>query len=110
MPATLHPRSALFTSAPEPWVEHAENAEFVWHDVVAPFNLALRLKITGNTNFADSTSNILHARAITLAVIDGGDDKYLTACLQGYELANAAELLRDYSANIAVTTLLKLPS
>jgi hypothetical protein len=43
-------------------------------------------------------------------MIDGGDDKYLTAGLQGYELANAAELLRDYSANIAVATLVRLPS
>jgi len=32
----------------------------------------------------------------TLQTLGGGDDKYLTAGLQGYELANAAELLRGY--------------
>jgi hypothetical protein len=63
MPATLHPRSALSTAAPGAWVKHAENTELIWHDVMAAFNLALRLKITGNRSFADSTSNILHAWA-----------------------------------------------
>ncbi|KAJ6177778.1 Chondroitin AC/alginate lyase [Penicillium mononematosum] len=48
------------------WEDHTANAQLLWHD------------------------------ATTLISIDGGDDKYLTAGLQGYELANAAELLRDY--------------
>jgi hypothetical protein len=43
-------------------------------------------------------------------MIYGSDDKYVTAGQQGYELANAAELLRDYSTNIAATTLVRLPS
>ncbi|OQE34866.1 hypothetical protein PENCOP_c015G00231 [Penicillium coprophilum] len=78
------------------WYDHTENAELLWHDVAAAFNLGLRWKISQNTSFADTASNILHAWATTLTEIGGGDDKYLTAGLQGYELANAVELLRDY--------------
>jgi hypothetical protein len=90
---TPSPVSHVYRSA---WYDNAENAELLWHDVAAAFNLALRWKMTQNVSFADSASNILHAWATTLNAIDGGDDKYLTAGLQGYELANAAELLRDY--------------
>lgn len=72
------------------------NAEHFWHDVAAAFNLALRWKMTSDTRYADAASNILHAWATTLTAFGGGDDKYLAAGLQGYELANAAELLRDY--------------
>ncbi|GLI74940.1 hypothetical protein PoHVEF18_003189 [Penicillium ochrochloron] len=90
---TPSPVNAVYRGA---WDGHAENAQLLWHDVAAAFNLALRWKITGNTSFADTASNILHAWATTLTEIGGGDDKYLTAGLQGYELANAAELLRDY--------------
>ncbi|KAJ5519409.1 Chondroitin AC/alginate lyase [Penicillium expansum] len=78
------------------WDGHEANAQLLWHDVAAAFNLGLRWKISRNTSFADAASNILHAWATTLTTIDGGDDKYLTAGLQGYEFANAAELLRDY--------------
>ncbi|KAF4171598.1 hypothetical protein CNMCM8694_002370 [Aspergillus lentulus] len=78
------------------WDGNTANAEDLWHDVAAAFNLALRWKISSNTTFADAASNILHAWATTLTALGGGDDKYLTAGLQGYELANAAELLRDY--------------
>ncbi|KOS40183.1 hypothetical protein ACN38_g8968 [Penicillium nordicum] len=78
------------------WDDNAANAELLWHDVAAAFNLGLRWKISRNKSFADAASNILHSWATTLTEIGGGDDKYLTAGLQGYELANAAELLRDY--------------
>ncbi|KAJ5822519.1 Chondroitin AC/alginate lyase [Penicillium robsamsonii] len=90
---TPSPVSVVYRST---WDDHTENAELLWHDVAAAFDLGLRWKISQNTSFADAASNILHAWAITLTAIDGGDDKYLTAGLQGYELANAAELLRDY--------------
>ncbi|KAF4470855.1 GPI anchored [Fusarium albosuccineum] len=75
----------------------SENGELLWHDAAAAFNLALRWKITGDDQFADTASNILVAWSKELeSLTGGGDDAYLTAGLQGYELANAAELLRDY--------------
>ncbi|RLL97955.1 hypothetical protein CFD26_106715 [Aspergillus turcosus] len=90
---TPSPTSVVYRSD---WDGNAANAENLWHDVAAAFNLALRWKISDNTSFADAASNILHAWATTLTALGGGDDKYLTAGLQGYQLANAAELLRDY--------------
>lgn len=91
----LHP-FACQRRLPERLDGNVANAENLWHDVAAAFNLALRWKISSDTTFADTASNILHAWATKLTALGGGDDKYLTAGLQGYQLANAAELLRDY--------------
>jgi hypothetical protein len=77
-------------------INRAENGEALWHDAAAAFNLALRWKISGDDQYADTASNILVAWADKLEILSGGDEAYLTAGLQGYELANAAELLRDY--------------
>ncbi|KAI1066957.1 hypothetical protein LB507_011330 [Fusarium sp. FIESC RH6] len=77
-------------------VNRGENGEALWHDAAAAFNLALRWKVSGEEQFAEAASNILVAWADTLEVLSGGDDAYLTAGLQGYELANAVELLHDY--------------
>ncbi|KAJ4286675.1 hypothetical protein N0V90_012927 [Kalmusia sp. IMI 367209] len=73
------------------------NAEMLWHDAAAAFNLALRWKIEGNATYAEAASDILGAWGRTLKEFDVGDDEYLTAGLQGYQLVNAAELLRDYA-------------
>ncbi|RAL66041.1 hypothetical protein DID88_005702 [Monilinia fructigena] len=54
-----------------------ENAERLWHDAAAAFNLGLRWKVE--------------------EILDKDDDQYLTAGFQGYELANAAELIRDFT-------------
>ncbi|KAJ4179761.1 hypothetical protein NW759_017279 [Fusarium solani] len=79
-------------------VARSENGELLWHDAAAAFNLALRWKISGDDQYAETASNILSAWARELQSLSGGgDDDYLTAGLQGYELANAAELLRDYA-------------
>ncbi|KAJ4323288.1 hypothetical protein N0V84_004418 [Fusarium piperis] len=78
-------------------VYRSENGEALWHDAAAAFNLALRWKITGDEQFAKTAADVLVAWTEKLQVLTGGgDDAYLTAGLQGYELANAAELLRDY--------------
>jgi len=77
-------------------VDRSINGELLWHDAAAAFDLALRWKISGDTQYADASARILAAWASQLKTLDGGDDKYLTAGLQGYQLANAAELLRDY--------------
>ncbi|KAF5670131.1 GPI anchored [Fusarium circinatum] len=77
-------------------VNRGQNGEVLWHDAAAAFNLALRWKVSGEDQYAETASEILVAWADTLEILSGGDDAYLTAGLQGYELANAAELLRDY--------------
>ena len=73
------------------------NAELLWHDAAAAFNLGLRWKIERNATYAEAASNILGAWGRTLKGFDVGDDEFLTAGLQGYQLVNAAELLRDYT-------------
>ncbi|KAH8661729.1 chondroitin AC/alginate lyase [Ilyonectria robusta] len=90
--------SASYTNNAVSSIARAENGELLWHDAAAAFNLALRWKISGNDSYAAAASDILVAWASKLqALTGGGDDDYLTAGLQGYELANAAELLRDYA-------------
>ncbi|KAJ0416594.1 chondroitin AC/alginate lyase [Aspergillus carlsbadensis] len=78
-------------------IDRPTNGEILWHDAAAAFNLALRWKVTQEDEYADAASAILSAWGKTLTTFSGGDDKYLSAGLQGYELANAAELLRDYA-------------
>lgn len=77
-------------------ISRSVNGQLLWQDAAAAFNLALRWKISGETQYADSAARVLVAWSTILKYFDGGDDKYLSAGLQGYELANAAELLRDY--------------
>ncbi|CAK7216679.1 hypothetical protein SCUCBS95973_002888 [Sporothrix curviconia] len=74
------------------------NGENLWHDAAAAFNLALRWRISGNDSFADAAARVLTNWSSTLVAVTGsGDDDFLSAGLQGYELANAAELLRTYT-------------
>ncbi|RAO73464.1 uncharacterized protein BHQ10_009476 [Talaromyces amestolkiae] len=72
------------------------NADRLWHDAGAAFALALRWKISGDTSYADTAVNILTAWSDKLYSIGANDDQYLVAGLQGHELANVGELLRDY--------------
>ncbi|KAL3442103.1 chondroitin AC/alginate lyase [Aspergillus insuetus] len=78
-------------------IERPMNGEVLWHDAAAAFNLALRWKVTEEEEYAEAAAAILIAWGKTLTTFSGGDDKYLSAGLQGYELANAGELLRDYA-------------
>lgn len=75
---------------------NSDNSAVLWHDAAAAFALALRWKLTGNESYAATSAAILTAWGNTLTTIGGDMDAYLAAGLQGHELANAAELLRDY--------------
>ncbi|KAF7556412.1 hypothetical protein G7Z17_g1475 [Cylindrodendrum hubeiense] len=90
--------NASYTNNAVDIVSRSTNGELLWHDAAAAFNLAVRWKISGDEQYAAAAADILVAWAETLQSLSGGgDDDYLTAGLQGYELANAAELLRDYA-------------
>jgi hypothetical protein len=78
-------------------IDRSTNGDVLWHDAAAAFNLALRWRVTREEEYAKAASAILTAWGNTLTTFSGGDDRYLSAGLQGYELANAAELLRDYA-------------
>ncbi|KAI5923551.1 chondroitin AC/alginate lyase [Camillea tinctor] len=89
--------SASYSSNAVSTVSRNSNGELLWHDAAAAFNLALRWKISGNDTYAATAAKIIVSWADTLEALSGSnDDDYLTAGLQGYELANAIELLRDY--------------
>ncbi|MEO5714960.1 MAG: RICIN domain-containing protein [Luteolibacter sp.] len=74
-----------------------DNCALLYNDAAAAYQNALRWKITGNTAHADKAVQILNAWGYTLTGITGNADRYLAAGLYGYEIANAAEIMRTYS-------------
>lgn len=74
-----------------------ENYSLLYNDVAAAYACALRWHISGDEAYADKAIQILNAWSATLTKITGSSDRYLAAGIYGYQLANAAELMRTYS-------------
>ncbi|AZE99562.1 putative exported protein, OmpA family domain [Pseudomonas orientalis] len=72
------------------------NDSTLFNDAAAAYALALRWQISQNPDYADKAVGILNQWSSTLTAIKGDPDKSLAAGLSGYQLANAAELLRSY--------------
>lgn len=75
----------------------AENYARLFNDAAAAYALALDWRLTGDTRRAATAAAILNAWASTLTTITGTSDQYLASGLYGYQLAVAAETLRDFS-------------
>ncbi|CAI7671221.1 unnamed protein product [Penicillium bialowiezense] len=75
----------------------SENYSSLYRDAAATYQLAIRWKISNETSYADAAVNILSSWAATLTTINGTSDKFLAAGLYGYQMANAAELMSNYS-------------
>lgn len=75
---------------------HPENYSALFNDAAAAYALALRWKISGDDAYADKAASILDAWSATLTGISGSSDKFLASGIYGYQLANAAEILRTY--------------
>jgi len=75
---------------------HAENYTALFNDAAAAYALALRWQVSRDDAYADNAVAILNAWSSTLAGIDGSSDRFLASGIYGYQLANAAELLRSY--------------
>jgi hypothetical protein len=94
--------SAKWTPRPVPIVyrgfdgTHPENYSLLYNDAAAAYALALRWKISGDSSYADAAVKILDAWAGTLTQIAGTSDKFLASGIYGYEIANAAEIMRGY--------------
>ncbi|KIM93412.1 hypothetical protein OIDMADRAFT_46219 [Oidiodendron maius Zn] len=73
-----------------------EKGSLDWLICSAAFALALRWKLEGDHQCTDAAAKILGAWGETLEVLETDSDSFLTAGLQGFELANTGELLRDY--------------
>ena len=75
---------------------HPQNYSILFNDTAAAYALALRWKISGDEAYADKAVAILDAWSGKLAGIDGTSDKFLASGIYGYQIANAAEIMRGY--------------
>ncbi len=73
-----------------------DNVTLLSIDVARAYQNALLWKITGNTANGDTARNILNAWSSTLTSITGAAERYLAAGINGYQMANAAEIMRGY--------------
>jgi len=76
---------------------HPENYMTLCMDAAAAYACALRWKISGDAAYADHAVTIMNAWSSTLTAIGGTIDGFLASGIQGYQLANAAEIMRNYS-------------
>jgi hypothetical protein len=77
----------------------ADNSALLFNDVAAAYASALRWKVSGDTAYADKAVQIMNAWSSTLTGISWSNGKYdgfLAAGLQGYQFANAGEVMRNY--------------
>jgi hypothetical protein len=74
-----------------------ENYGQLYNDAAAAYALALRWQISGDDAYAAKAVQVLNAWSAVLTGIDGTSDKFLASGLYGYQLANAAEIVRSYS-------------
>ncbi|MDQ6417912.1 AbfB domain-containing protein [Paenibacillus sp. LHD-117] len=73
-----------------------QNFALLYIDIARAYQNALRWKISGSTAHGDTARDILNAWSSTLTTITGNADRYLASGLYGYQMANAAEIMRDY--------------
>lgn len=75
---------------------HAQNYGLLYGDAAAMYQLALRWKITGDSVYGDTAVKLLNSWGSTLKQISGSPDQWLATGIYGYQLANAAEIMRTY--------------
>jgi hypothetical protein len=93
---TPRPQAVVYRNDP---LNGADNSALLFNDVAAAYACALRWKVSGNTAYADKAVQIMNAWSSTLTGISWSNGKYdgfLAAGLQGYQFANAGEILRNY--------------
>ncbi|KAF8430419.1 chondroitin AC/alginate lyase [Tirmania nivea] len=89
-----------------------QNYRQLFNDIAAAYALAIRWKVTHNAAYGTAAVKVLNAWAKTMTTITGSSDRFLAAGLYGYQLANAAEIMRDFpgysgSDQKAMKTLLR---
>jgi len=73
-----------------------DNISLLYRDVAAAYQNALIYKISGDKAHGDKAVQILNAWASINTAVSGNADRYLAAGLDGYQFANAGELMRGY--------------
>lgn len=66
-------------------------------DIRRAYQNALIYKISGSVQHGQAACRILNAWTDNMKVLTGNADRFLASGIYGYELANAAELMRDHS-------------
>ncbi|MFE2407272.1 alginate lyase family protein [Kitasatospora sp. NPDC059408] len=74
----------------------SQNFPTLYNDVHAAYQNALRWRVSGDRAHGDAARDILNAWSGTLKQVTGSADRFLAAGIQGYQFANAAELMRGY--------------
>lgn len=75
---------------------HTENYSSLYNDIAAAYADGLDWQVSGDTAHADKAVEILNAWGSALTQITGTSDKYLASGIYGYEIACAAEVVRNY--------------
>lgn len=73
-----------------------DNISLMYRDVAAAYQNALIYKISGDKAHGDKAVAILNAWASINTLVSGNSDRYLASGLNGYQFANAGELMRGY--------------
>jgi len=73
-----------------------DNISLMYRDVAAAYQDALIYKISGDKAHGDKAVAILNAWASINTLLSGNSDRYLASGLDGYQFANAAEMMRGY--------------
>jgi hypothetical protein len=73
-----------------------QNYGALYNDIHAAYQNALRYHVSGDSAHADTAVAILNAWSAKLTKVFGSADRFLAAGLYGYQIANAAELVRDH--------------
>lgn len=73
-----------------------DNISLMYRDVAAAYQHALIYKISGDVAHGNKAAQILNAWSLTNKSVSGNADRYLAAGLNGYQFANAAEMMRGF--------------
>ncbi|WUD16967.1 alginate lyase family protein [Streptomyces sp. NBC_00519] len=88
---TANPQAVVYRGGAAP-----QNYPTLYNDIHAAYQNALRYHVSGDSAHADTAVAILNAWSARLTAVQGSADRFLLAGLQGYQAANAAELVRDH--------------
>ncbi|TIC99795.1 hypothetical protein CH35J_006355 [Colletotrichum higginsianum] len=75
-----------------------QNYASLFRDAAAAYANAVYWRLTGDEAHANASARILDAWSGTIQRIHGPSDRYLASGIYGYQLANAAEILRGWAA------------
>lgn len=75
---------------------NGQNFAQLYQDCAKAYQNALRYHLEGNEECGKTACDILNSWSSTLKTITGNADRYLAAGIYGYQMANAAELMRGY--------------